>query len=287
MPLRDVTPLQISQPAGVGFTLEGHLLTWQDWRLRTGLQPPRGPGAAPGCLPRRRKMALGGAPALVRRDGRALPGRQPGPLPADRVRHRRVGPGLHDHLAGPGLRLPGRDRLPGRGGARLPRRAPDHTERDLHPRGGQRDRLEARRRAGRRRGQAGPAAGGLLPRHRGQLRVPGVLAVLPGREHRVRGPRDRDPGHLARRRAGHPARTTGRWSTRARTRRSTSTSSSPGSTSTWTGPATRSTPRNPSPPRWATDDPYGLGLVVRNTPLRTEAEGKQDYDWARSAAGRW
>ena len=28
------------------------------------------------------------------------------------------------------------------------------------------------------------------------------------------------------------------------------------------------------------DDPHGLGLVVRDTPLRTEAEGKQDYDWA-------
>ena len=28
------------------------------------------------------------------------------------------------------------------------------------------------------------------------------------------------------------------------------------------------------------DDPYGLGLVVRETPLRTEAEGKQDYDWS-------
>ena len=28
------------------------------------------------------------------------------------------------------------------------------------------------------------------------------------------------------------------------------------------------------------DDPYGLGLVVRSTPLRTEAEGKQDYDWS-------
>jgi primary-amine oxidase len=27
------------------------------------------------------------------------------------------------------------------------------------------------------------------------------------------------------------------------------------------------------------DDPYGLGLTVRSTPLRTEAEGKQDYDW--------
>jgi len=28
------------------------------------------------------------------------------------------------------------------------------------------------------------------------------------------------------------------------------------------------------------DDPYGLGLVVRDTPLRTEAQGRQDYDWS-------
>jgi primary-amine oxidase len=28
------------------------------------------------------------------------------------------------------------------------------------------------------------------------------------------------------------------------------------------------------------DDPYGLGLTVRSTPLRTEAAGQQDYDWA-------
>ena len=27
------------------------------------------------------------------------------------------------------------------------------------------------------------------------------------------------------------------------------------------------------------DDPYGLGLLLRQTPLRTEAEGQQDYDW--------
>jgi primary-amine oxidase len=27
------------------------------------------------------------------------------------------------------------------------------------------------------------------------------------------------------------------------------------------------------------DDPYALGLTVTSTPLRTEAEGKQDYDW--------
>jgi primary-amine oxidase len=34
----------------------------------------------------------------------------------------------------------------------------------------------------------------------------------------------------------------------------------------------------------AGDDAYGLGLVVRETPLRTEAEGKQDYDWASQRA---
>jgi primary-amine oxidase len=32
------------------------------------------------------------------------------------------------------------------------------------------------------------------------------------------------------------------------------------------------------------DDPYGLGLVVRNTPLRTEADGQQDYDWGTQRA---
>ena len=30
----------------------------------------------------------------------------------------------------------------------------------------------------------------------------------------------------------------------------------------------------------ADDDPYALGLTVTSTPLRTEAEGRQDYDWA-------
>src|SRR5262249_9181924 len=27
------------------------------------------------------------------------------------------------------------------------------------------------------------------------------------------------------------------------------------------------------------DNPHGLGLVLRDTPLRTEAAGRQDYDW--------
>jgi primary-amine oxidase len=32
------------------------------------------------------------------------------------------------------------------------------------------------------------------------------------------------------------------------------------------------------------DDPYALGLTVTSTPLRTEAEGKQDYDWSTQRA---
>src|SRR6202044_3550135 len=33
------------------------------------------------------------------------------------------------------------------------------------------------------------------------------------------------------------------------------------------------------PARAGGDDPYGLGLALSSTALRTEAEGKQDYDW--------
>ena len=70
------------------------------------------------------------------------------------------------------------------------------------------------------------------------------------------------------------------WSTTASTPRSISTLSSPASTSTWTGPPTPSTPPSHARRRPAADDPYALGLTIESTPLRTEAEGKQDYDWA-------
>jgi primary-amine oxidase len=35
-PLRHVAPLEISQPAGVSFSLEGHELSWQNWQMRLG-----------------------------------------------------------------------------------------------------------------------------------------------------------------------------------------------------------------------------------------------------------
>jgi primary-amine oxidase len=42
MRLRAVTPLTISQPQGVGFALDGHLLSWQNWRLRLGFNHREG-----------------------------------------------------------------------------------------------------------------------------------------------------------------------------------------------------------------------------------------------------
>jgi primary-amine oxidase len=42
VPLRQVKPLQVSQPEGVGFTLEGRLLSWQNWQLRVGFNHREG-----------------------------------------------------------------------------------------------------------------------------------------------------------------------------------------------------------------------------------------------------
>jgi primary-amine oxidase len=36
MPLREVSPLQVTQPEGTSFRLEGRLLRWQNWQLRLG-----------------------------------------------------------------------------------------------------------------------------------------------------------------------------------------------------------------------------------------------------------
>ena len=36
MPLREISPLEVSQPEGVSFTLDGRLLRWQNWELRLG-----------------------------------------------------------------------------------------------------------------------------------------------------------------------------------------------------------------------------------------------------------
>ena len=157
--------------------LDGNLLQWQNWSLRVGFNHREGMTLHTDPLPRRRPGALGRAPDLVRRDDGAVPRLVRGPLPAHRVRHRRVGSGLHDDVAGTGLRLPRRDPLPRRGAAQQQGRAVHDHQRDLHPRGGQRRAVEARRPRHRRRGAPDAPADGVVPRDRRQLRVPGVLAA--------------------------------------------------------------------------------------------------------------
>lgn len=41
-PDRYVAPLEITQPEGASFTVEGHLLSWQNWRMRVGFCPREG-----------------------------------------------------------------------------------------------------------------------------------------------------------------------------------------------------------------------------------------------------
>jgi primary-amine oxidase len=50
------------------------------------------------------------------------------------------------------------------------------------------------------------------------------------------------------------------------------------------GPANTVYATESRPARPGDDDPYALGLTVASTPLRTESEGKQDYDWATQRA---
>ena len=35
-------PIEITQPEGPSFTLDGHALAWQDWSMRIGFDPARG-----------------------------------------------------------------------------------------------------------------------------------------------------------------------------------------------------------------------------------------------------
>ena len=35
------------------------------------------------------------------------------------------------------------------------------------------------------------------------------------------------------------------------------------------------------------ENPYGLSVVLRNVPLKTESEGKQDVNFATQRRGRW
>ena len=130
-----------------------------------------------------------------------------------------------------------------------------------------------------RRGAPDAAAGGVLPRHRRQLRVPRLLALLPGRQHRVRGARHRHHGDHSGRRGTAPPN--GTSSTSARTRRSTSTSWSPASTSTSTA-RQHGLPTESEPIRSARTTRTASRWCRATPRCAPRSEGKQDSNWRRS-----
>ena len=104
VPLREVSPLEVRQPDGVSFSLEGRLLRWQNWQLRIGFNHREGMvRCTPSAFTTTVEAAADRLPDVVRRDGRAVPRLVLRPLPTDRLRHRRMGARLHGDLARAGL----------------------------------------------------------------------------------------------------------------------------------------------------------------------------------------
>ncbi len=88
---------EVSQPQGASFTLDGNLLEWERWSLRVGFNGREGlvlhtVGYEDGGRDPQRR-----APAVVRRDGRPVPRPDHRPPAPHGVRRRRVGHGVHDH----------------------------------------------------------------------------------------------------------------------------------------------------------------------------------------------
>ena len=192
----DVRPIHISQPEGPSFTVDGHEVRWQGWSLRVGFSTREGlvlhEVAYDDHGETRRVLDRASYAEMV------VPYAHPDryyQTPLD------IGEFNIGTMTNP-LTL-GCDCLgvihyfdvafcdaDGAAGRR--------AERDLPPRGGRRDAVEAQRLPDRpRRAAARPAARPVEHRHRRQLRLRLLLVPAPGRDDRLRG-----QGHRHRRHAG-------------------------------------------------------------------------------------
>ena len=221
-PLESLKPIEITQPEGRSFTVDGQPRPVGQVGPALRVQRAGRPDPAPDQL-RRPPDRL---PGQHRRDGGALRPADAGAVLAELLRLRRVHVRPVRRLARAGLRLPRRHPLHRRGHRRRLRQPEDDPQRHLHARGGLRRPLEALRPVHQRPGSAPPAAPGALVLHADrQLRLRLLLVPLPRRHHPARGEAHRD---ALRHRPGGRVRHRGR--ARARARPTTSTCSRPGST---------------------------------------------------------
>ena len=163
----DVRPLEIVQPEGPSFELDGWALRWQKWQLRIGFNQREGlvlhelgyedeGRVRPICY------RASCAELVIPYGDAGSAGYRKNAFDIGEI-----GLGLADELARARLRLSRRDPVPRRRSRRSPRRGRHAAQRDLHPRGGRRPALEARRLADREGGgQAKPPPRRLVDRDR-------------------------------------------------------------------------------------------------------------------------
>ena len=195
----DLKPLEIVQPDGPSFVLDGRELRWQKWRMRIGFANREGL-----VLHQIAYEDDGELRSVCHRASIAelvIPYGDPSP-----TMHFKNVFDIGEYGLGPlvnelelGCDCLGEIRYLDSAFVDTKGNVAGAAQRHLHPRGGLRHPLEAPRRSHRptRRRPIAPP-GGVLRRDGRQLRVRLLLVLLPGRHDRVRGQADRDHAHRGR-----------------------------------------------------------------------------------------
>ena len=211
-PLRgDIAPLEITQPEGPGFTVEGRIVRWQRWQLHVGFTAREGL-----VLNRVSYDDDGRSRSIMHRASLSemvVPYGDPNPTHSfkNAFDAGENGVGVSASPLTRGCDCLGEIVYLDARRQRRRRRAGHDPKRRLHARGG-RGRALAAHRVARRPGRGAPlaAAGDLVLRRHRQLRLRLLLVPVPGRHHRLRGEADRGALDRARwRRASVPS--TARW----------------------------------------------------------------------------
>ena len=225
----DVKPIEITQPDGPSFTVDGWQVQWQKWSLRLGFNPREGITLHEVTYTDRGEtrpiLYRGSLSEMVVPYGDSAPTH----WNKNVFDMGEVGMGFSANPLTLGCDCLGEIHYFD-GTVNDSRRRGDDSERDLHARGGFRNLLEAHR-LPHRGGRGAPLApaGGVDDLHGRQLRVRVLLVLLQRRLHRGRGQAVRRADH----RCGAPtasSRGGARWSPRASTARITSTTSTSAST---------------------------------------------------------
>ncbi len=187
-----VKPIEVIQPEGPSFTVDGWAVEWCGWKFRIGFTPREGLVLYDLKIRDGDDVAQRAQARVAGRDGGAVrpPVRRASAqerVRLRRVRHRRARQQPHARL-----RLPWRDPLLRRRGQPDRRQRAGDRERHLPARGRLRHPLEAHRFPHRgNRGAAQPPAGDLVRRDRRQLRIRLLLAPLSRRHDRAGRQADR------------------------------------------------------------------------------------------------